>query len=97
MPEPISADAEVLVHRWVDGDEVPEEPVSRAFALEILAAVVHRVKTQCYPRGRPSRAYVHFRAPFPLSRKDAPCGNDRMDPAQCMANAPVALEGRPRG
>ncbi len=38
MPEPISADAEVLVHRWVDGDEVPEAPVSRAFALEILAA-----------------------------------------------------------
>ena len=27
MPEPISADAEVLVHRWVDGDAVPEEPV----------------------------------------------------------------------
>lgn len=35
MPEPISADAEVLVHRWVDGDPVPEEPVPRAFAFEI--------------------------------------------------------------
>ena len=43
MPEPISADAEVLVHRWVDGDEVPEEPVSRAFALEIgeILARIH--------------------------------------------------------
>jgi len=43
MPEPISADAEVLVHRWVDGEEVPEEPVSRAFALEIgeILARIH--------------------------------------------------------
>ena len=43
MPEPISADAEVLVHRWVDGDEVPEGPVSRAFALEIgeILARIH--------------------------------------------------------
>lgn len=43
MPEPISADAEVLVHRRVDGDEVPEEPVSRAFALEIgeILARIH--------------------------------------------------------
>jgi hypothetical protein len=43
MPEPIAADAEVLVHRWVDGDEVPEEPVSRAFALEIgeILARIH--------------------------------------------------------
>jgi aminoglycoside phosphotransferase (APT) family kinase protein len=43
MPEPISADPEVLVHRWVDGDEVPEEPVSRAFALEIgeILARIH--------------------------------------------------------
>src|SRR4051812_16049396 len=35
MPEPISADAEVVVHRWVDGDTVPEKPVSTAFAFEI--------------------------------------------------------------
>src|SRR5207247_2427458 len=34
-PEPISADAEVVVHRWVEGEKVPEEPVSRAFAFEI--------------------------------------------------------------
>ena len=43
MPEPISASAEVLVHRWVDGDEVPEEPVSRSFAFEIgeILARIH--------------------------------------------------------
>jgi aminoglycoside phosphotransferase (APT) family kinase protein len=35
MPEPLAADAEMLVHRWVEGDPVPEEPVSRAFAYEI--------------------------------------------------------------
>lgn len=35
MPEPISADAEVVVHLWVEADAVPEEPVSRAFAFEI--------------------------------------------------------------
>jgi aminoglycoside phosphotransferase (APT) family kinase protein len=35
MPEPMSADAEALVHRWVEGDKVPEEPVSQAFAFEI--------------------------------------------------------------
>jgi len=43
MPEPISADAEVLVHRWVEGHQLPEEPVSRAFALEIgeILARIH--------------------------------------------------------
>lgn len=35
MPEPISASADTLVHRWVDGEPVPEEPVSEAFAFEI--------------------------------------------------------------
>jgi len=35
MPEPISADGEVLVHRWVDGAKVPEEPVREAFGREI--------------------------------------------------------------
>jgi len=41
MPEPISADAEALVHRWVEGDTVPEEPVSRPFAFEIGEIVAH--------------------------------------------------------
>lgn len=35
MPEPISADREVLVHRWVKGVKVPEEPVNPSFAFEI--------------------------------------------------------------
>jgi hypothetical protein len=44
MPEPICADAEVLVHRWwVEGHQLPEEAVSRAFALEIgeILARIH--------------------------------------------------------
>ena len=43
MPEPISADAEVLVHRWVDGQTMPEAPVSQAFAFEIgeILANIH--------------------------------------------------------
>src|SRR5437870_5690604 len=35
MPEPVSADAEVLVHRWVDGSKVPEEPARASFGFEI--------------------------------------------------------------
>ncbi|MFB9237675.1 phosphotransferase family protein [Plantactinospora siamensis] len=35
MPEPISADHRMVVHRWVDGEKVPEAPVSRAYAFEI--------------------------------------------------------------
>jgi aminoglycoside phosphotransferase (APT) family kinase protein len=43
MPEPISADPEVLVHRWVEGDKLPESPVPAAFALEIgeILARIH--------------------------------------------------------
>jgi hypothetical protein len=37
MPEPISADTEVLVHRWVEGSKVPEKPVRASFAFEIGA------------------------------------------------------------
>ncbi|MFJ7250946.1 phosphotransferase family protein [Kitasatospora sp. NPDC098652] len=35
MPEPVAADAQTLVHRWVEGEKVPEEPVPEAFAFEI--------------------------------------------------------------
>ncbi len=35
MPEPISAGPHMLVHRWVDGEKVPEAPVSPAYAFEI--------------------------------------------------------------
>ena len=35
MPEPISASPGLLVHRWVEGETVPEAPVSPAFGFEI--------------------------------------------------------------
>ena len=35
MPEPISAGPHTLVHRWVDGERMPEAPVSPAYACEI--------------------------------------------------------------
>ncbi|WP_331743255.1 phosphotransferase [Kitasatospora sp. NBC_01300] len=43
MPEPISADDHTLVHRWVEGEKVPEAPVSTAYAFEIgeILARVH--------------------------------------------------------
>ncbi|MGW4800341.1 phosphotransferase, partial [Nonomuraea sp. NPDC004297] len=34
MPEPISAGHDTLVHRWVEGEKVPEAPVSAAYAYE---------------------------------------------------------------
>jgi aminoglycoside phosphotransferase (APT) family kinase protein len=43
MPEPISADRDVLVHRWVEGETVPEEPASAAYAFEVgeILARIH--------------------------------------------------------
>ncbi|GAA1518113.1 phosphotransferase [Kribbella lupini] len=35
MPEPILYDDRTLVHRWVDGEKVPEAPVSAAYAFEV--------------------------------------------------------------
>ncbi|WP_344443626.1 phosphotransferase, partial [Kitasatospora nipponensis] len=35
MPEPVWADRSTLVHRWVEGEKVPEVPVSAAYAFEI--------------------------------------------------------------
>jgi aminoglycoside phosphotransferase (APT) family kinase protein len=35
MPEPISASRQTLVHRWVEGEKLPEAPVSAAYAFEI--------------------------------------------------------------
>ncbi len=34
-PEPISASDHTLVHRWVEGEKVPEAPVSAGYAFEI--------------------------------------------------------------
>ena len=43
MAEPVSAGRDVLVHRWVDGETVPEAPVAPAYAFEIgeILARVH--------------------------------------------------------
>ena len=43
MPEPISADHDTLVHRWVEGEKIPEEPVPPAYAFEIgeILARIH--------------------------------------------------------
>jgi aminoglycoside phosphotransferase (APT) family kinase protein len=43
MPEPISASHHTLVHRWVDGEKVPEEPVPVAYAFEVgeILARIH--------------------------------------------------------
>jgi aminoglycoside phosphotransferase (APT) family kinase protein len=41
MPEPISADPDVLVHRWVEGDRLPEVPVSATFAFEVGEILAH--------------------------------------------------------
>jgi aminoglycoside phosphotransferase (APT) family kinase protein len=43
MPEPISASHDTLVHRWVEGETVPEAPVPAAYAFEIgeILARIH--------------------------------------------------------
>lgn len=48
MPEPISATPEVLVHRWVEGDRLPEAPVPAAFAFEVgeILARIHALEVE---------------------------------------------------
>ncbi|GAA0945904.1 hypothetical protein GCM10009554_41190 [Kribbella koreensis] len=48
MPEPISADHQTLVHRWVDGEKVPEAPVSEAYAFEVgeILARIHALDVE---------------------------------------------------
>jgi aminoglycoside phosphotransferase (APT) family kinase protein len=48
MPEPISASHDTLVHRWVDGETVPEAPVPAAFAFEIgeILARIHALDVE---------------------------------------------------
>jgi aminoglycoside phosphotransferase (APT) family kinase protein len=60
MPEPISAGRHAIVHRWVDGEKVPEAPVPEAFAFEIgeILARIHALDVEwSHPsnQGRPSR------------------------------------------
>ncbi|UED87378.1 phosphotransferase family protein [Streptomyces profundus] len=51
MPEPISASHDTLVHRWVEGEKVPEAPVSAAYAFEIgeILARVHALDVAWTP------------------------------------------------
>ena len=48
MPEPISADPHTLIHRWVDGQKVPEAPVSAAYGFEVgeILARIHRLDVE---------------------------------------------------
>ncbi|MGW6197296.1 phosphotransferase family protein [Kribbella sp. NPDC055110] len=48
MPEPIAAGDDTLVHRWVEGEKVPEEPVSEAYAFEIgeILARIHALDVE---------------------------------------------------
>ncbi|HEX3087252.1 MAG TPA: phosphotransferase [Ilumatobacteraceae bacterium] len=48
MPEPILASRDTLVHRWVDGDKVPEAPAPAAFAFEIgeILARIHALDVE---------------------------------------------------
>jgi aminoglycoside phosphotransferase (APT) family kinase protein len=43
MPEPVSAGHGVLVHRWVEGEKIPEAPVPTAYAFEVgrILARIH--------------------------------------------------------
>src|SRR3954452_6062590 len=48
MPEPISAGHDTLVPRWVEGEKVPEAPVSPAYAFEIgeVLARIHALDVE---------------------------------------------------
>ena len=48
MPEPISASHHTLVHRWVEGEKVPEATVSAAYAFEIgeILARIHALDVE---------------------------------------------------
>lgn len=51
MPEPISASQCTLVHRWVEGEKLPEAPVSAAYAFEIgeILARIHALDVEWTP------------------------------------------------
>lgn len=60
MPEPISASRHTLVHRWVEGEKMPEAPVPAAYALEIgeILARIHALDV----------AWTHVSIEDPTSR-----------------------------
>lgn len=48
MPEPVSAGGNTLVHRWVEGERMPEAPVSESYAFEIgeILARIHALDVE---------------------------------------------------
>lgn len=60
MPEPISADHDTLVHRWVEAEHVPEAPVAAEYAFEIgeILARIHALDV----------AWTHAPSEEPTSR-----------------------------
>ncbi|MEU7875468.1 aminoglycoside phosphotransferase family protein [Dactylosporangium sp. NPDC049140] len=48
MPEPISVSDHTLVHRWVEGEKIPEAPVPAAYAFEIgeILARIHALDVE---------------------------------------------------
>ena len=48
MPEPISVSHDTLVHRWVEGEKMPEAPVSVSYAFEIgeILARIHALDVE---------------------------------------------------
>lgn len=60
MPEPISASHHTLVHRWVEGEKMPEAPVPAAYAFEIgeILARIHALDV----------AWTHVSIEDPTSR-----------------------------
>lgn len=51
MPEPVSASHDTLVHRWVEGEKLPEAPVPAPYAFEIgeILARLHRLDVRWPP------------------------------------------------
>ena len=51
MPEPISAGRHTLVHRWVEGEQLPEAPVSPSYGFEIgeILARLHALEVEWPP------------------------------------------------
>jgi aminoglycoside phosphotransferase (APT) family kinase protein len=48
MPEPVAVSRDMLVHRWVEGETVPEAPVPAAFGFEIgeILARIHALDVE---------------------------------------------------
>jgi aminoglycoside phosphotransferase (APT) family kinase protein len=59
MPEPVWASQDTLVHRWVEGEKVPEAPVSPEYAFEVgeILARIHALQVPWNhpPAEEPSR------------------------------------------